>query len=66
MGNRKHDAISEYMQRESSGQGNPGKRMVLNPRNGKFELVSDTQAQDPDLAPVTAEDMRSFGGPHVR
>ncbi|NUQ87167.1 MAG: hypothetical protein HOQ43_01690 [Glycomyces artemisiae] len=66
MVNRKHDAISEYMQRESSGQGNPGKRMVLNPRTGKFEVVTESQALDPDLAPVTAEDMRSFGGPGVR
>ncbi|SDD74923.1 hypothetical protein [Glycomyces harbinensis] len=66
MANSKHDAISEYMHRESSGQGNPGKRMVLNPRNGKFELVSESEALDPDLAPVTAEDMKSFGGARVR
>jgi hypothetical protein len=55
-----HQAIRNYLMRESQGQGNPGKKMVLNPQTGKFEVASGIDSR-PDVANITAEDLRSFG-----
>jgi len=55
-----HAAIRDYLQRESKGLGNPGKKMVLNPRTGKFEVASSYETHHGDVAEITAEDMRSF------
>jgi hypothetical protein len=55
-----HSAIRDFLRRESKGIGNPGKKMVLNPRTGKFEVASATERHDADVAEITAEDMRSF------
>nr|WP_042177799.1 hypothetical protein [Kibdelosporangium sp. MJ126-NF4]CEL12774.1 hypothetical protein [Kibdelosporangium sp. MJ126-NF4]CTQ98460.1 hypothetical protein [Kibdelosporangium sp. MJ126-NF4] len=60
MSDADHGAIRDYLKRESDGMGNPGKKMVLNPRTGKFEVVSVNAAQTGDTAEITAEDMRSF------
>jgi hypothetical protein len=60
MSTNDHDAIRDYMERESKGVGTPGKKMVLNPRTGKFEVVSAYEAHTGDTAEITAEDMRSF------
>jgi hypothetical protein len=55
-----HQAIRDYMKRESQGLGNPGKKMVLNPQTGKFEVASAFERHGEDVAEITAEDMRSF------
>ena len=34
-----HQAIRDYLMRESQGTGNSGKKMVLNPQTGKFEVA---------------------------
>jgi len=65
MGDSNHETIRNFMKRESTGQGTPGRRMILNPRTGKFEIISDSEPRDPDAADVTAEDMKSFGSCNV-
>jgi len=55
-----HVAIRQYLEREASGTGNAGRRMVMNPRTGKFEIASGPGDND-DVAQITAEDMKSFG-----
>lgn len=55
-----HAAIRDFLRRESSGAGNPGKKMVLNPTTGKFEVASTYESHGADAAEITAEDMQSF------
>jgi hypothetical protein len=55
-----HKAIRDYLMREAQGSGNVGKKMVLNPHTGKFEVASTYEADSRDVANITAEDMRSF------
>ncbi|MFI5911128.1 hypothetical protein [Dactylosporangium sp. NPDC051541] len=62
MSTNDHDEIRSYLERESKGVGNPGKKMVLNPKTGKFEVASSWENTGPDAAEITAEDMRSFAG----
>jgi len=62
MSTNDHDAIRDYLARESKGLGNPGKKMVLNPKTGKFEVASAWEDAGPDAAEITAEDMKSFSG----
>jgi molybdopterin/thiamine biosynthesis adenylyltransferase len=57
-----HSAIRDYLMRESKGVGNPGKKMILNPKTGKFEVVSSFENSGSESAEITAEDMKSFGG----
>lgn len=64
MSTHDHAAIKEYLRRQSEGVGNPGKKMVLNPRTGKFEVVSANEARTGDTAEITAEDMKSFAAVH--
>src|SRR5512144_69555 len=54
-----HQAIREYLMRESQGLGNSGRKMVLNPQTGKFEVASQFDSRQ-DVADITAEDLRSF------
>jgi hypothetical protein len=56
-----HQAIREYLAREARGEGNPGKKMVLNPQTGKFFLRSGDPSEDA-VPSVSAEDMQAFGG----
>jgi DNA-binding ferritin-like protein (Dps family) len=55
-----HGAIRDYLMRESGGTGNAGKKMVLNPVTGKFEVAGAYEAGGSEVAEITAEDMRSF------
>lgn len=55
-----HRAIRDYLDRSAQGKDTKGKKMVLNPVTGKFEVVSAHKAGAGDIAEVTAEDMRSF------
>ncbi|GAB2862676.1 hypothetical protein [Lentzea nigeriaca] len=55
-----HKAIRDYLARESSGTGNPGKKLVMNPKTGKFEVASAHEANTGDTAEFTPEDLRSF------
>ncbi len=60
--NDSHDAIRDFLDRTAKGKGPVGKKMVLNPQTGKFEVVSAHQVAAGDTAEFTAEDMRSFTG----
>lgn len=60
MRDNSHDAIRDFLERTARGEGSLGKKMVLNPQTGKFEVVSAYEAHAGDAAEVTAEDMRSF------
>ncbi len=55
-----HQAIRDYLKRESDGKGNSGKKMILNPRTGKFEIVSAYESASADAPVMTSEDLRSF------
>ncbi|GLZ40785.1 hypothetical protein [Actinokineospora sp. NBRC 105648] len=57
-----HDAIRDFLDRTAKGKGGQGKKMVLNPQTGKFELVSADKVSAGDVAEITVEDMRSFRG----
>lgn len=56
-----HKAIRDYLKRESDGKGNSGKKMILNPRTGKFEIMSAYESAAADAPVMTPEDLRSFG-----
>jgi len=60
MASSDHKEIRDYLMRESQGSGNIGKKMVLNPRTGKFEVAGIFEAGRGEVAEITAEDMRSF------
>jgi hypothetical protein len=60
MASSDHKEIRNYLMRESEGSGNTGKKMVLNPVTGKFEVASVFEASRGEVAEITAEDMRSF------
>lgn len=60
MASSDHKEIRDYLMRESRGAGNTGKKMVLNPTTGKFEVASAYEASRGEVAEITAEDMRSF------
>jgi len=60
-----HQAIRDYLMRESRGAGNSGKKMVLNPQTGKFEVAGMFDRRE-DVANITAEDLRSFERMHYR
>ena len=60
MATNKHDAIKDFLMNASSGAGNANKRMVMNPRTGKFEVVARGERHPDDAPQITAEDMKSF------
>jgi hypothetical protein len=60
MASSDHEAVRDYLRRESKGTGNAGTKLVLNPATGKFEVASPYEAGGSEVAEITAEDMRSF------
>lgn len=62
MATSSHEAIREYLMRESKskGKGDSGQKMRLDPVTGTFKLVSANEAGYDEIAEITAEDMRSF------
>jgi hypothetical protein len=64
MSTSNHEAIRDYLKRESEGKGNSGKKMVLNPRTNKFEIMSAYENAAADAPVMTPEDLRSFVAGH--
>lgn len=59
-----HNAIRDFLDRTAKGEASAGKKMVLNPKTGKFEVVSAFESNASDVAEITVEDMRSFLAAH--
>lgn len=61
MSSDKHDDLRAFME-QARAQGAPpaGKRMVLNPRTGKFEVQSAGDRVGDNVPEVDAEDMKAF------
>ncbi|MFJ1456121.1 hypothetical protein [Nocardia sp. N2S4-5] len=62
MSSDKHHDLRAFME-QARAQGAPpaGKRMVLNPVTGKFEVRSVGEPVGDQVAQVDAEDMKAFG-----
>ncbi|MBT2232986.1 hypothetical protein [Nonomuraea sp. NEAU-A123] len=62
MATDKHNDIRAFMEQMKASGGNPpsGKRMVLNPQTGKFEVRSVGDRPGDQIPHVSAEDMKAF------
>ncbi|REE96925.1 hypothetical protein [Thermomonospora umbrina] len=61
MASDKHSDLRAFMeQMRQSGSPPPGKRMVLNPQTGKFEIQSTDEQLGDQVPQIDVEDMRAF------
>ena len=56
-----HQSIRDFMERESSGTGNAGKKMKYDPKLKRFVVVDESDTDADALPAVTPEDLQSFG-----